>query len=90
LFFLKKRTKNISPAGLQLVENWFLNIQLSGTTVSGPKSCPSMNILFFLKKEPKTLALRGFKSLEICFSIFNEAESRALGLVRALIGTFVL
>jgi hypothetical protein len=36
--------------------------------------------LFFLKKEPKTLALRGFNSLEFAYVIFREAEPRGLGL----------
>jgi hypothetical protein len=37
-------------------------------------------VLFFLKKEPKTLALRGFNSLKRSLLTFREAELRGLGL----------
>jgi hypothetical protein len=49
LFFLKKRTKNISSARLPFID--------LGTL---PKLYFLLPVLFFLKKEPKTLALRGF------------------------------
>jgi hypothetical protein len=81
----KKRTKNISPAGASTGWNLRYNFPRSGTT--GPGAGPrktnqllSLDDLFFLKKEPKTLALRELQLVGFCIIIFLEAELRGLGL----------
>jgi hypothetical protein len=56
LFFLKKRTKNSCPAGASQCVS-FPNPNLSE---ANPGRLGAMSVdLFFFKKEPKTVALRG-------------------------------
>jgi hypothetical protein len=51
-----------------------------GNTLNARVGLLWSGILFFLKKEPKTLALRGFNSLELsCFSKKNQILVLGMG-----------